>query len=289
MRIHGLFAIQAPVFCFALLACLDSAPADEARPRSDGGAGKGDGGSSVRDGGAPPDTAPPDTAPPEPTPTPFAFRLRGVEAPVAAQVLGSESASITVRGYPTAARVTARHAVLPLDFQGAFSPAFCIEVAARAVLAAKGGLGARFYRNYVRGLSDAALQVAISPIVGAEFEAALVAGARGAGATGPWFELTNPFVIAELGLDVELDADAISHIIGETASFATSLRRQLGGQLGHAAMMGIFAAAVVPKDFLCDLATGKARIVVRARGTAGGEVHETVTTSVGLEPVGGRR
>jgi hypothetical protein len=272
---QGLLLCVAPI-APALLACLEPsaaslAAADPATTPDAGPAVTHDAGTAREVDAGPPSVA-------------FQVSLPGVVQPLEAEL--REGRVVTVKSYPREARLAARYGTLPADWAGAFSSGFCDDVRAKAQLARKGGLGGRYYRTFVRGLTDAPVQLTLTTVAGTAFEQALLAAAVAAGAAPTDVALENPFLLTGIGLEVRLAPAAMTNLLGDSETLAQSLRQQLMGQLALSAASGVLGAGITAKDLLCDLAQGNAQIVARVEGVVGDQPAQSVTTSVGLQPLG---
>jgi hypothetical protein len=159
-------------------------------------------------------------------------------------------------------------------------------VAEVARLVQQGSIAESQARQSVRGDTSVVAQVRVSPLIGPRFALAVREAARAAGATAGAWQLQNPLEIDALTLELELSAEAISTLVGDTQQLADALRAALERQRETALATGSFQVALSAKDLWCDIAQGRASVVMHVTGRAGRSTFMAQTRITGVEPLG---
>ena len=239
------------------------------------------------DSGAAPDTSvAPDTGSDQGSPTiDFTFVANGSPVVIHGTSTTEPFGEITIANYPTVATTTPVYGPLPSGFEDAFSPTFCASVRAKAANAKGTSTLAKLNKQLVRQGAAVAVEVVVSPFVGNDFTSEAAAAATKAGAPGAAFAIQNGLELSDAKLQIVFDADAMSNLIGETDALVNAQAAFMSQTLSSVLSTGDFQAAFAAKDVLCDLATGKARIVLTVTGTANGAPYSGQTTATLLQPL----
>lgn len=227
----------------------------------------------------------PDVAPAFDARVPLSVALPGPPGSVAATLEGEGSSRVHVESYPGQAELSVRHGPLPLDYEGAFSEPFCADVSARANLARQGSTLAQQARQQVRADGAVVADLTVYPLIGPGFERAVREAARAAGVAAGSLQIDNPVKLDDAELALQLSSTATSLLIGETEQLASTLRSALAAQRATALQSGSFQLALSAKDLWCDLAQGRASVVIHLRGSVGGSTFAGQTKIAGVEPL----
>jgi hypothetical protein len=213
----------------------------------------------------------------------FTFAIEGAPALIRASAVADETGRITIDSYPSLSTEIVTYGFLPAGF--ALSASSCASVRAWARAATQGGPLASLYQRLVRESGAAPLIVPVSPFVGPTFTEAVESAARMAGVPGSALEIENPLVVDRLALAMAFDDDAISNILGGTDAIVASLAARLRQTESVVARFGNLDTALAAKDVLCDLADGRASIILSVHGSAAGVAYSGTTRVTGLRPL----
>lgn len=214
----------------------------------------------------------------------FEVNVSGVDSPIPVSATLEPHAELVVEAYPAEAQTKPTHGPLPVGFEGAFTPAYCEDVRAKATKAAGTGALTTWYRQQLRKGGGVTLSLPVTPLIGADFTRVLRTAAAAAGAQATAYRLQNPLVPTDVKIEIDFAPDAISNVVGDTASLVAEQQSYLSKQLAAIAVNGTFSTALSAKDVLCDLAQGAAAIRFEIDGHAGtvdfhGQTHLSVLTA----------
>ncbi len=192
----------------------------------------------------------------------------GVEGKIAAHA--AQNGDVSIDEYPTrfAGSVKLLTMTSPI-FGRTLSDAVCDAVADRAALAVDDSFPADLRKlalENVRKDNSFSLEATVATFFGTSaFNDAAKAAAVAAGVQAQSYQVTNPLTGRSFEVSLELDGDAISRKIGDAESLTRQLKALLQTTGGLA--MGKSQGEIGAADLVCDLRSGKARIVTRIVGS----------------------
>jgi hypothetical protein len=191
-----------------------------------------------------------------------------------------QTGAITIADYPKHLQVTPRVDLNVVGFADLFKAGFCDNIREQAQTATTTGHLADFDYEVVRKSGAVVIHIPISPLLSPALPSAAIDGAKNAGAVANQFTIVNPLSIDNASLTVNVDASAaISDVIGKLDEFETPLIQEFNQHPGFWLTGDEYDGATGAKDFLCDLVSGKAQILISLQGKAGNQAWSGETAT----------